>query len=155
MGAGLVETAKTLWKFGGYESSDRGTPIVLVAQVINAALESRYSVLRMPGAVAGYQVTAGKTLYLTKVRYNATGAIAAWLVLSGTSDVGANSVAAPTGVKSENSVADGISSALDVLAANNPVEFDMYVAIAAGLIPHVRCMTAAVTLSVSVFGHEE
>lgn len=154
MGSALVRLPQTVWDFGAYHTAERGSPILLVADVVNAPGESRYSVLRRAGAADGYQVTTGKTLVLTKCRFNATIASAAWLILSGTADAGDSQIAAPAGAKSENSRADGVSGALNVLNANDPVEFDLYAEVAAGRYPAIRLMTANGTLNVLIVGIE-
>lgn len=154
MGSTLIKLAGQHWDFGTFESDQRGSPIVLVADVTNAALESRYSVLRTPGAAAGYQVTTGKTLVLTRVRFNADTNDNQWLILSGTASVGANSVAAPAGAASLNSRADGVAGALNVDAAFNPREMDLYASCGATLFPHIRSLKASGSLWVLVVGFE-
>lgn len=144
----------TLQQLGSIDRVVVSVPLVLVADVVNGAGESRYSALRVPGAAGGYQVTAGKTLLIVKTRYYATANNAGWLVLSGTADAGDSQLAAPAGVKSENSRADGVPGGLNVLTANNPVEFDLYLNVAASRYPAVRCMTQNVSLYVFCVGVE-
>lgn len=146
MGADLVGPGiSQLWQLGTLQQSSLGAAFLLVADVVNGALESRYSALREPGAAGGYQVTAGKTLYLTRVIHACSVASALWLIGSGTADAGDSQVAAPAGAISEDSRADGISNPLVGLTALDHHEHDILVGIAAGLYPFIRLMTASCT----------
>ncbi len=154
MGVALVVTPQELWKHGAHERVALGTPVVLVADVVNAALESRYSALRAPGAAGGYVVTAGTTLWLTKLVVSSSILNALWLTGSGTADAGDSQVAAPAGAASEDSRADGSANATPTQAALAVSEYDILVSIAAGRYPFVRGLTASSTLRVLVIGHE-
>jgi hypothetical protein len=154
MGAALVVTAQELWKLGTLERVQRGTPVVLVADVVNGAAESRYSALRVPGAAGGYTVTAGTTLFLTKLFVHCSLANATWLIGSGTADAGDSQVAAPAGAASEDSRADGVGNVHVAQAAFVVSEADIVVAIATARLPFVRNLLASSTLRVMVFGVE-
>jgi len=145
----------TLWDRGAFQKVGAASHIVLVCDVVNGAGESRYSALRVPGAAAGYQVTTGKTLYLTYVRFYGTAASSEWLVVSGTADAGDSQIAAPAGVKSENSRADGVPAALNIVTAMDPVEFRLWLNVAADRFPAVRCLTQNTSLYIFAVGHEE
>lgn len=154
MGAALVVSPQELWKFGTQERVQRGTPVVLVADVINGVGESRYSALRAPGAAAGYQVTAGLTLFLTKLFVTSSVGNTLWLIGSGTADAGDSQVAAPAGAASEDSRADGVANALVTQAANAVTQADIFATIAAARFPFVRNLFPSSTLRVLVFGLE-
>jgi hypothetical protein len=143
-----------LWKFGSLERATRGAPIVLVADVVNGAAESRYSALREPGGAAGYQVTAGKTLWLTRVVMSADVANTEWLLGSGTADAGSSQVAAPAGMASESSRADGVANVRRVPAAYTPVEYDILFDVVAGRYPCVRGLSQNTTLQIEYRGIE-
>lgn len=154
MGLNLVVTPQELWKFGTQERVAQRTPVVLVADVVNGVAESRYSALRAPGAAAGYQVTAGTTLWLTKLIVGATVLNVTWLVGSGTADAGDSVVAAPAGAASEDSRADGVANVHATQAALAVSEHDIAVSIAAARFPFVRNLVASSTLRVLVLGIE-
>jgi len=142
----LSSTFPEKWIFGAMERATLGTPVVLVADVVNGALESRYSALRAPGAAGGYQVTAGHTLWLTYLVVSATISNALWLTGSGTADAGDSQVAAPAGAASADSRADGVPNARVTLVALNPDEYMSLIRINAGRFPFLRCMSASATL---------
>lgn len=144
-----------LWNHGSYLSVAKMGRMILVADVVNGAGESRYSALRVPGAAGGYQVTAGMTLYATRLRQLATSAPALSLLISATADPGNSVIAAPAGVLSHNSRADGVPGAIGALASNVIYENNLYASFAAGLYPGIRCMTASSTLYVVMVCHEE
>ncbi len=154
MGATLVVAPQELWKLGTLERVQRGTPVVLVADVVNGVAESRYSALRVPGAAGGYTITAGLTLFLTKVFVHASVVNATWLIGSGTADAGDSQVAAPAGAASEDSRADGVGNVHVAQAAFVVSEAETFVAIAAGRLPFVRNLLASSTLRVMVIGVE-
>lgn len=155
MGNELIQSPQTLWKHGSYEAVARGTPIVLVADVVNGIAESRYSALRAPGAGAGYQVTAGKTLHLTRVVFSGSAINSLWLTGSGTADAGDSQVAAPAGAAAEDSRADGVANPLVSQAALAVSDFNILVTIGAALYPFIRCITASTTFRALLIGHEE
>ena len=150
----LVVAPQTLWKFGSYEAVAQGTPLVLVADVVNGAAESRYSALRAPGAAGGYTVTAGRTLWLTKLVLSASVVNATWLLGSGTADAGDSQVAAPAGAAAEDSRADGVANPHVTQAALAVSEYNIVVSIAAARLPFVRNLLASSTLRVLVVGVE-
>jgi len=155
MAGELVQTPQTLWKHGSFESVNLKGRFILVADVTNGAGESRYSALRIPGAAGGYQVTVGKTLYLTHLRHSGLSAPAAYLLFAATADAGSNQIAAPAGIVSHNSRTDGVPGALVVAASSVVAEFDLYASFAAGDYLGVRNMTASSTLYVLIVCHEE
>jgi hypothetical protein len=154
VGLALVVGAQELWKFGTQERVQLGTPVVLVADVVNGAAESRYSALRAPGAAAGYTVTAGRTLWLTRLIVSCSVLNGLWLLGSGTADAGDSQVAAPAGAASEDSRADGVANALVTQAALAVSDHAVAANIAASRLPFVRGMTAAATYRVLAFGIE-
>ena len=154
MGVALVGAAQELWKLGAHERVQRGTPIVLVADVVNGALESRYSALRVPAAAGGYTVTAGTTLFITRLIFSASVLNATWLVGSGTADAGDSQVAAPAGAASEDSRADGVANALVCQAALAVSDFDVFITVATARLPFIRNMLASSTLRVMALGVE-
>lgn len=154
MGAALTGQPQTLWTFGSFQTVPLGTPIVLVADVVNGALESRYSGLREPGAAGSYQVTAGRTLWISKLFLSSSVLNALWLTGSGTADAGDSQIAAPAGAASEDSRADGIANALATQAALAVSEYSVAISIAAARYAFVRGLTASSTLRVIAIGHE-
>lgn len=150
----LVVNPQTRWKFGSYEAVQQGTPVVLVADVVNGAAESRYSALRVPGAAGGYTVTAGRTLWLTQLVVSASLLNTTWLTGSGTADAGDSQIAAPAGAAAEDARADGVANPLVTQAALAVATFDVLVSIAAGRLPFVRNLLASSTLRVVYVGVE-
>jgi len=150
----LVVTAQELWTFGLQQRAALGTPLVLVADSVNGALESRYSALRAPGAAGGYTVTTGRTLWLTKLVVSASVLNATWLIGSGTADAGDSVVAAPAGAVSEDSRADGVANCYVAQAALVVSEYNIAVSIASARLPFIRNLLASSTLRVLVMGVE-
>lgn len=150
----LVVTAQELWTFGLQQRAGLGTPVVLVADVVNGVAETRYSALRAPGAAAGYTVTTGKTLWLTKLVLSASIINATWLLGSGTADAGDSQVAAPAGAVSEDSRADGVANCYVAQAALAVSEYNIAVSIATARLPFVRNLLNSSTLRVLVMGVE-
>lgn len=160
MGASLIVStgaAQTFWNHGGYITVPRGTPIILTAQCGDAALNNRYTTLRQPGAAAGYQVTAGLTLFLTQVIKGHNTQPVNWLIGSGTTDVGINSAAAPAGEISEDSQSTTVQNALSTFAEGNALwqAISILIDIAAARFPFVKNISAASMLQVQFIGHEE
>lgn len=145
----------TFWDHGSYQSVSLAGRFILVADVVNAAGESRYSALRIPGAAGGYQVTTGKTLYVTKARFSMLSAPAAFLLFAATADAGDSQIAAPAGIVSHNSRADGVPSSLVGPVSSTMYESDLYASFAATQYLGVRNMTASSTLYLLLVCHEE
>jgi hypothetical protein len=63
------------WRFGTHRRAVRGAPRMLWVQLAQNAGALRYSTPRLQGAAAGYQVTAGRTLIVTRLvaRYDNSG----------------------------------------------------------------------------------
>ena len=152
--AANIATATQLWNLGTVQRAFQGTPFLLVADVVNGVGESRYSALLQPGAAAGYRVTAGKTLWITRMRFHSEAVNTEFLLVSGTADAGDSQVAAPAGVASLNSRADGVECAEEALVARTVYEHDQLLQCAAALFPAVRCMTASTSLHIQVWGFE-
>jgi hypothetical protein len=145
----------TLWDLGAFKSNLNPTPIILVADVTNGAGESRYSALRLPGVGTGYQVTAGKTLYITRFDF-----FPGWLsalFLSGTADAGQDQVAAPAGAKSETSRTDGVIVPWrkDFIAGDPWLTIYTIIKITTARYPALRSMAPSTTAIVHCLAHEE
>ena len=154
MSGDLVVAPQEVWKFGTQERVALRTPVVLVADVVNGAAESRYSALRAPGAAGGYSVTAGRVLWLTKLVVSGSILNQLWLIGSGTGDAGDSQVAAPAGAASEDTRADGVANPFVTQAALTVAEWSIAVNVLAARFPFVRNMTASSTLRVLVMGVE-
>ena len=63
-----------LWKFGTQERAARNTPLMLFATALENAAAVRYSTPRLQGAAAGYSVTTGRVLIITRVLFRADAA---------------------------------------------------------------------------------
>lgn len=150
-----VGSPAELWKLGLHERITRGTVITLVGQVSNGAAESRYSSLIVPGTGLGYQVTTGKTLFLTKRVASANVVTCLWLTGSGTTDVGLNSIAAPGAFLSEDSVADGVANASQTPSPVGITTQETFVSIGAGRFAAIRGLTASSILWVEYIGFEQ
>lgn len=151
----LIQTPQTRWIQGAYESVQRGNLIALVQVVNNGVAELRYSTLRQPRAAAGYVVPAGKTLYITKLFFSSSVAATTWVILSGTSDVGTDSLAAPTDPLAEDAPGTSNSNATPILTAWAQYQADTLLRITAGRYPAIRNFTSSSTLALMAFGHEE
>jgi len=158
MGADLIATnlvmAGQLVKIGSVEKTALGGPLLLVADVVNGALEARYSALSQPDAGVGYQVSVGKTLWLTRLRFHADQNTTEFNLISGTADAGNSQLLAPAGVLSLNSRTDGIECALEVLTAHLIYEFDVLIPVLATLFPAVHGLSASSSLFIEAWGFE-
>ena len=154
MGIDLVVTPQEVWKFGTQERVARGTPIRLVGRVVNGVAESRYSRLLVPGAAAGYVVTAGRTLLLTRVVFRSTVAAATWHLISADAAVADNTLAAPAGEVAEDSVADQIGNAFISATANAITVAEIYAEIAAARGVGVLGFTGSTSYFFNVYGVE-
>ena len=155
MGGDLIQTPQTRWIQGAYESVQRGTLIHLVCRIDTGVAEERYSALRVPGAAAGYQVTAGKTLYLTRVMRLASIVTSRWQTASGTADAGDNQLAQPAGYIHRDSGQINTENALTGLTANVIYDHNIFTAIPENTYPCVRLLSASCALRCSFYGHEE
>lgn len=151
----IAALGPTLWDLGTFKSVQNPKTILLVAEVVNGAGESKYSALREPGAAGGYQVTTGKTLYLTKLFLVANANATGWLTLSGTADAGSNQVAAPAGAKSLDTVADGNINPFIAATAQVVGSYDIHAKVPSALYPCVRVTTASAITRFVMLGHEE
>lgn len=155
MGGDLIQTPQRRWIQGAYESVQRGTLIVLNTVLSNLVAENRYSALSLKNASAGYQVTAGKTLYLTKAFITSNLAATGWVLGSGTTDPGINQIAAPTDPRSEDTYTIGAANPHILITANVVYEIDYYAAIAAGRYPFVQTGAQSGVQRFTFIGHEE
>ncbi len=154
MGADLIQQPLTLWKFGIEERVDRGTPLVLNAATLAAALGVRFSTPRLAGAAAGYQVTAGRTLVLTRVVFRADTALIGFSVGYSDSDRGLSNVAdGANPVDLDGGAATGLS-ALVPLTANVMYDVAIYFEIVAAKFPRVVTPLIAGNLYTQFFGVE-
>jgi hypothetical protein len=151
----LNPISQAVWDLGTYKTTTPAGIITLVADVTNGAGESRYSALRLPGIATGYQVTAGKTLYITRIDIKAL--YSTWLIVSGTADAGQDQVAAPAGVKSEVSRTDGIMAPWqkDFIAGDPHLILTTVIKITSGRYPAFRSLTASFNTPVLCLAHEE
>lgn len=78
---------------GGRVFTDLSTNLIVLISGANAA--ANYTTFRRPFASAGYQVTAGKTLYVTAMQYRAAAVSAIGMGYSD-NDVGLNVAGPPT-----------------------------------------------------------
>lgn len=154
MGAALVVSPQELWKLGSHERVQRRTPVQLVAQVNNGVAQSRYTTCRAAGATAGYQVTAGLSLVLTRLIFHADTAAVSWLIGDGTTDVGLNSVGSPAGMLARDAFSDGEQGHAIILAANTLYTLDTYLVIPAARFPVIRNLVASTGLWVLMLGVE-
>ena len=155
MPSDLIQTPQTLWNQGAYQSVQPHDPINLMARASNGVGESRYSRLLIPGGAAGYQVTTGKTLYLTRLIYLSNTAGCQWLLASATADAGDNQIAAPAGIVSRTGIADGQTTPLRILDANTTYTIDLIIPIPAALFLCIRNLTASSDCFFLATGHEE
>lgn len=154
MASDLIQTPQAVWKRGAYEATTVATPLMLVGRVRNAAAESRYSRLFIPGAAAGYQVTTGKTLYITKLIWTADTAGIVWQLGSATADAGDNQIAAPAGWRSETSGDTTERAPFGVPTNNTTATLDIIIPIAASRYLAIRGLDANSALFVIALAHE-
>lgn len=147
-------SATELWKFGTQERTARGTPLMMSAWCGGASPAVNFSTPRLMGAAAGYQVTGGKTLIITRVLFRADGGGFAFSVGYSDSDRGVNN--ATDGVNPVNfdaSVAIGLG-VFAAAAANVIYDISTYFAVPAAKFPRLVGSISASTAIVEMFGHE-
>ena len=143
------------WKFGTQERVARGTPIALKASVTAVAGARRYTTMRAFRASAGYQVTAGKTLIITRLIYAADTASVWWHFEDGTDDIGQNSATAPaSAVNNDGSITLDGDNSLNATTAVTTYERDYYMEVPAGRYLAVTHTNGNVLLRVHAFGVE-
>jgi len=143
-----------VWKFGTLERATRGTPILLVADATAAAGLRRYSTLRAQSTSAGYQVTAGRTLIITRVIYRATASGLVWQFSYGDDDVGRASAVAPTNEVGIDSMILTVGSVLIANSAGTPYTTDYYITVPAGKYLAIAHQQASDALHVLALGVE-
>ena len=122
------------WTIGSVTRALRGTSVSLYANCAAAAVAlDRFTTFRRHFAAAGYPVTAGRTLVVTRLRLWSNTAATLLRLGYGTTDVGGDAAAAPAGALYVD--ADfGLNRRLPfvVVTANVPTEYDVYWEIPAG-----------------------
>lgn len=161
MGAGLIVSAgaggaaQTAWQLGNYSSVAIGAQRVLFATCTAGAGSDKWSTFREQFATAGYVVPAGKTLYVTEIRFLGGSIATTFRLLYGDTDVGQNGATAPT-----NSVYQAGGTGLTQAPYRAAVPDTMYnlpffMTIPTGKYPALLTILAAATLQAQVHGHEE
>ncbi len=154
MGADLIQQPLTLWKFGTEERVDRGAPVVLWAVVNQNGAAVRFSTLFKQGTQAGYAVTAGKTLVLTRALFSASGNAFRFSTGYSDADVGQSAVAdGANAVNLDSALGDG-QGQLIALTASTLYDVPVYLEVAAGKFARLVAPIGAATLFCSFFGVE-
>ncbi|MDP3937090.1 MAG: hypothetical protein Q8R92_03035 [Deltaproteobacteria bacterium] len=143
-----------VWKFGLHERATRQTPLALRGGVTAAAGVVRYTTLRKINAAAGYQVTAGKTLVITRILYTASAVIAPWTAGYGDDDVAFSSAVAPANAVGSDGSLTPAGNLLLAATANVIYDVDYYLEVPAGKYPMIFLEQASDTVRVYFLGHE-
>jgi len=143
-----------LWKFGTHERASRLTPLMLFSVAQGDGVAIRFSTPRRQGAVAGYSVTAGKTLILTRVVYRIPTAASSWSFGYTDSDRGfANAADGANPVELDDATPSG-RGAFAALTAQTVYDFSCYYEIPAGKFPRIVHPASGQIFAHMFFGHE-
>lgn len=151
----LVQVPQEVWKFGTTERVARRTPIMLQTIVVGNAIAGRWSTMRRFRTTAGYQVTAGTTLIITRILFSWNGALSFFWFVDGTSDIGLNSAAAPAGAILNDDPIGAGSNGLRTEVANRIYDLSYYLEVPAGRYLSIGVDLQAINLGLIAFGHEE
>ena len=143
-----------LWKFGTHERATRGTPLRLWTRVLQNAAANRFSTFRLQGAAAGYTVTAGTTLVITRLLWSADAAAWVWDLGSSDADLGLSAAADGANPVFLDSEAAAIGNVFRTLAANTVFSADVYYEITAAKFPRLTTGLGTINGFVQLFGHE-
>jgi len=155
MGAELIQTPQELWKFGTTERAARRTPILLFAPVENGAAQTLISTFRRSGLTVGYEVTAAKTLIITRIiGFNRT-ALNYMNFRYTDNDLGQDAVGPGTNPVYLDATGDGAIGTLLIAVVNTFYDFSVYFEIPTGKFFSVENTTASSGLRLLAFGHEE
>lgn len=139
--------AINLIRLGAHQTD---TPSGIITLFSGGAAGGQYATLVTIAGASGYQVTAGKTLYLVKVSCIAGTAAGGIFSLGyGDNDVGSGAAGAPTNYKVGN-----LSTFLICTAANTYYTQDTLIAIPATKFPSLRTLAAAASTQVIAWGFE-
>lgn len=154
MGLSIITPPREVWRFGTNEREALGTPLVLVAVTLGDVAALRYSTLRLQGAGAGYAVTAGKTLVITKSMFRSSTNTGSFSLGYANTDVGMSSAADGTSpIDLDGPAAAGLGIHR-VAVGIGPIVLDVYFPIPAGKFPRVVLPVGVVTINCLFFGHE-
>lgn len=155
MAGDLIQTPQTRWIQGNYEAVNRGTLIVLHARVTTVAGNDKWTTFRQQFTTAGYQVPAGKTLYVTNLHFVASTATAYHQLLYGDTDVGISAAAAPTNPVYYDGNPLGGSAAWTALAAATNYQIPIHASFPASKYPALTGSAAGTVYFATLIGHEE
>ncbi len=150
----LVSGPQELWRFGSQDRAIRGTPLMLFATVLGDAAALRYSTPRRQGTAAGYSVTAGKTLLITRLLYSADATKKRFALGYSDTDRGMNNAAdGANPVNLDTPTADGLGV---IIAVNADTLYDVnvYYEIPAGKFPRIVAAVGVANLYIQHFGVE-
>lgn len=155
MGLELVGAPQELWRFGTQERVQRGTPLMLFAVFAANAVAVGYSTPRLQGAAAGYSVTAGRTLILTRVLLRTSLVSKPFGVGYSDSDRGMDNAADGANPVNLDTITAAGEGVITMAVLDTPADFSTYYEIPAGKFPRlVTPVTAAAAYFVQLFGHE-
>lgn len=158
MGAELISAnfsvANEIWTFGGFQSTTRGTPLMLFAAMLGNVAALRYNTPRRQGVAAGYQVTAAKTLVVTRALFRSDTVGETLSIGYSDSDRGFNNaVDGANPVELDSATSNGIGT-LVTLVANTLYDLSVYYEIPAAKFPRIVLPIAVANVYVQLFGHE-
>ena len=154
MGLSLITSPRELWQFGTHQRADRRTPLVLWAATLGNVAAVRFSTPRLLGGAAGYSVTTGKTLVLTRVLMHSDVANTSLSVGYSDSDRGMSNAADGANPVNLDSVgADGLG-VLQTVIVQVAIDEDIYYEFPAGKFPRIVLPVGVVNLYCQFFGHE-
>lgn len=149
-----INAATELWKFGTQERTVRGTPLMLFAAMLGNVAALRYNTPRRQGIAAGYQVTAGKTLLVTRALFRSDTVGETMSIGYTDADLGFNAVAdGANPVELDSASSNGVGT-LVTLVANTLYDVPVYYEIPATKFPRIVLPIAVANVYVQFFGHE-
>jgi hypothetical protein len=152
-GSAVGGGATELYLWGTHQKTTLGTPIPLWCNAEGNAGAPTFTTPRRHGVAGGYQVTALKTLLLTRILFRAS-ATAAFSFGYSDSDRGIdNAVDGANPVNLDSASASG-SGSLIALVPNQQYDVPIYYEIPAGKFPRLILPTGLVSFRSQFFGHE-
>lgn len=146
--------ATEVYTQGLYQRTTLGTPIALFTEVLGNVAALRYSSFRLLGAAAGYQVTAGKTLIITRALFLVDTLAASFCTGYSDSDRGFSNAADGANPVNLDANSAGAASILVAPTVNVLNDVSILYQFPAGKFPRVVSQAIVTNFRIQLLGHE-
>lgn len=154
MGLSIITSPVELWKFGSHERASRGVPLMLHTYDGGNVAAVAFSTFRLQGATAGYSVTAGKTLVVTRIIFQSNATTRSFTIGYSDADLGLTAAADGANAVHLDGVAANGLGFLKTLSSGVMYFNDCYYAFPAGKFPRMVESVGVADFFVQLFGHE-